>query len=446
MSVKLFRQSISRVTTQKFARCNSTYTPATAQSTPTSLYTFTSDELALRDHVNKFTAEHMPSQLVADMDHNSQLDADLLNKLFDSGLMGIEISDKYNGSGMSFFSSIIAIEELAKVDAAVSVIVDVHNTLINTSIIKYGTQYIKDKWLPSLSSDTLGSFCLSESGSGSDAFALKCSAVKQGNKYILNGSKLWITNAQQSGLFIVFANVNPSAGYKGITAFCVARDTPGMKIGKHENKLGIRASSTCEVILDNVEVDEKDVLGEVGQGYKIAIGSLNEGRIGLYNPTTIHIYYTYILTFNTIIYISGIGAQMLGLAQGCFDATIPYLFQRKQFGAYIGNYQAMQQQYAQLACDIECSRLLVYNAARMQQNNQQFIMQAAMAKLHASQTAQKVASTCIDLVGGVGFTKDFPQEKYYRDSKIGSIYEGTSVLQLQTIAKLLTKDKQTLTH
>lgn len=313
---------------------------------------------------------------------------------------------------MDFTASIIVIEELAKVDPSISVIVDVQNTLVETAFRKWGSERVQKNYLPRLAQDTVGSFCLSEVSSGSDAFALKTTARKDGDDYILNGVKTWITNAKEAGVFIVMANVDHSLGYKGITAFIVEKGMKGLKIGKKEDKLGIRASSTCEVILEDVRVPAYNIIGNVGQGYKIAIEVLNEGRIG-------------------------IGAQMLGLAQGVFDQTMPYLHQRQQFGKPIADFQGMQFNYANCGMEIEAARLMVYNAARLKDSGQPFITEAAMAKLYASLVAEKVSSKCIEMVGGVGFTREFPQEKFFRDSKIGQIYEGTSNIQLQTIAKLL---------
>lgn len=325
--------------------------------------------------------------------------------------MGIEIDSEYGGSDMNFTSVIVAVEELAKVDPSVSVSCDVQNTLVNTLFRQYGSKDIKDKYLPKLATDTVGCFCLSEAGSGTDAFALKTSAELKGDHYVINGSKMWITNSYEADVFLVFANVDFSKGYKGITCFVVDRDM-GVVVGKKENKLGIRASSTCTVHFDNVKVPVENVLGEVGKGYKYAIEILNEGRIG-------------------------IAAQMIGLAQGVFDHTIPYLAQRKQFGQSIGTFQGMQHQYAQVATEIEAARLLTYNAARLKEQGRPFIKEAAMAKLFSSQIAGKTAGKCIEWMGGVGFTKDFPVEKYYRDAPIGQIYEGTSNIQLTTIAKII---------
>jgi len=307
---------------------------------------------------------------------------------------------------------------LAKVDPAISVIVDIQNTLANTIMMKFGTEVQKEKYLPRMVSDTLVSFCLSEASSGSDAFAMKTTAKLKGENFIISGSKMWISNAKEAGLFFIFANADPAAGYKGITAFIAEAGTPGLKIGKKENKLGIRASSTCEVHFEDVELPKENILGEIGQGYKIAIGALNEGRVG-------------------------IGAQMVGLAQGAFDASLPYMNQRRQFGKPISTFQGMEHQYAQARTDIEAARLLVYNAARLKDAGLPCIQEGAMAKLYSSQVAERVASKAVEWVGGVGFTKEFPQEKFYRDAKIGSIYEGTSNLQLQTIAQHIRKQYAT---
>jgi short/branched chain acyl-CoA dehydrogenase len=352
---------------------------------------------------------------VAKMDEDGALDPLLLQQLFNQGLMGIETPLEYEGGGMTFTQSCIVIEELAKVDPAISVIVDIQNTLINTSIMKYGSEHLKKKWLPRLATDTLASFCLSEAGSGSDAFAMKSTATQVApGEWSINGTKMWISNAKEAGLFMIFVNAAPEKGYKGITCFLVPAGTKGLTVGKKENKLGIRASSTCELSFDDLRVKEDQILGKFGEGYKIAIGSLNEGRIG-------------------------IGAQMLGLAQGAFDSAMPYLHQRKQFGQALAEFQMIQASMAQCAMEIECARLLVYNAARLKESNQPFIQQAAMAKLKSSLVAEKVASQAVEWMGGLGFTKDYPLEKYYRDAKIGSIYEGTTNLQQVTIAKLISK-------
>ncbi|HEX2881260.1 MAG TPA: acyl-CoA dehydrogenase [Polyangiaceae bacterium] len=347
-----------------------------------------------------------------ELDEKGALDAAMLPGLFELGVMGIEIPGEHGGSASTFFNAILAVEALARVDASFAVLVDVQNTLVNNALLRWGSDEQKARYLPQLSQSWVGSYALSEAGSGSDAFALKCRAVKTADGWRLTGRKLWITNANESTLFIVFANVDPAQGYKGITAFLVERGFGGFSVGKKEDKLGIRASSTCELILDDCEVPAANVLGEVGKGYKIAIETLNEGRIG-------------------------IGAQMLGIAQAALDHTLSYISERKQFGQAIADFQGVQFQYARLAMEIEAARLLVYNAARLKDAGQPFIREAAMAKLFASEVAERAASLAIDLLGGVGFTKDYPVEKLYRDAKIGKIYEGTSNMQLATIAKLL---------
>ena len=349
------------------------------------------------------------------MEANGKIDAKLLKALFDNGLMGIEIPEEYGGSGCNFMTSIITVEEISKVDPSVAVLVDIHNTLINALFTKLGTPEQKKKYLTKLATQSAGSFALSEPSSGSDAFALKTTAKKEGSNYILNGTKMWISNSDVADVFLVMANADPSKGYRGITTFILDRDFEGLSVGKKEDKLGIRASGTCMLHLDNVKVPEENILGEYGKGYQYAAGFLNEGRIG-------------------------IGAQMVGLAQGCFDATIPYLLERKQFGQDIYSFQGMQYQIAQIATQIEAARLLTYNAARLQEVGAPFLKEAAMAKLFASEVAQQVTIKCIDWMGGVGFTKDFPQEKFYRDCKIGTIYEGTSNMQLSTIAKIVRKE------
>ncbi|XP_046709101.1 short/branched chain specific acyl-CoA dehydrogenase, mitochondrial [Silurus meridionalis] len=375
------------------------------------LQTYTEEEAMMRDSVKKYAEERI-APFVSKMDENSVMEPEVISSLFEQGLMGIEIDTEYSGTGSSFFSSILVIEELAKVDPSISVLCDIQNTLINTLMIKLGTEEQKRKYLPRLASDTIGSFCLSEAGSGSDAFSLKTRAEKCGDQYVINGSKMWISNAEHAGVFLVMANADLSAGYKGITCFIVDRDTEGLHIGKKENKLGLRASSTCALAFDNVKVSEKNVLGEVGQGYKYAIGMLNEGRIG-------------------------IAAQMLGLAQGCFDHTVPYTKQRVQFGKRIFDFQAMQHQISHVATQLEAARLLTYNAARLREAGRPFIKEACMAKYFSSEVATLTTSKCIEWMGGVGFTKDYPIEKYYRDCKIGTIYEGTTNIQLSTIAKYI---------
>ena len=367
------------------------------------------EERQFQESVGRFARERIAPHVRA-MDEAGVFRKELLHELFDLGLMGIEVADEYGGQGGSFFQSVIAIEELAKVDPAASVIVDVQNTLCNAAVTRWGTEEQKRRWLPRLAKDTVGSYALSEAGSGSDAFALATRAARDGDGYRLTGRKLWITNAAEAGLFLVFATVNPEEGYKGITAFLIARDTPGLSVGKKEDKLGIRASSTCEVILEDCRVGADGVLGETGKGYKIAIETLNEGRIG-------------------------IGAQMTGLAQGALDHALKYAKERRQFGKAIADFQGVQFELAEMAVDVEAARLLVYNAARLRDAGLAFVTQAAMAKYFASQVAERVASRAVEIFGGVGFTKDFPVEKLYRDAKIGRIYEGTSNMQRLTIAK-----------
>eukprot|EP00924_Labyrinthula_sp_SR-Ha-C_P007560 snap_masked-scaffold_110-processed-gene-0.13-mRNA-1 protein AED:0.00 eAED:0.00 QI:0/-1/0/1/-1/1/1/0/405 len=382
---------------------------------PLPLQSLTEEEQMFKDTVHRFAQDEILPH-VSSMDANKKIKPDLLDSLFTNGLMGIEVPEEYNGSGASFLSAILAIEELAKVDPSVSVCCDVQNTLVNNFFRLYANEEMKKKYLTKLASDTLGCFCLSESGSGSDAFALATRAdVQADGSYKLNGSKMWITNSGEAEIFLVMANVNPDLGYKGITCFVLERSMSGLTIGTPEDKLGIRASSTCTVTMDNVHVDQSQILGEVGKGYKYAIETLNEGRIG-------------------------IAAQMLGIAQGAFDATLPYLGERQQFGKSIGKFQGMELQYAKAASEIEAARLLVYNAARKKENGQEFVKEAAMAKWYASVVAAEVSRQCVEWMGGVGFTKDMPQEKFYRDSLIGSIYEGTSNIQLQTIAKMLQKE------
>ncbi|TVR55788.1 MAG: acyl-CoA dehydrogenase [Gemmatimonadales bacterium] len=349
---------------------------------------------------------------VSAMDEAQQMDPDLIGQLFELGLMGIEVPDQFGGADSSFFTSVLVVEELSRVDPAVGVLVDVQNTLVINALLRWANDEQKAQWFPKLASDTVGAYALSEAGSGSDAFALACRAEKDGDDYILNGHKLWITNGNEAGLFLVFATVDPDAGYRGITAFLVPKDTPGFSVGKKEDKLGIRASSTTEILFENCRIPGSAVMGEVGKGYKIAIETLNEGRIG-------------------------IGAQMVGLAQGALDHSIKYVKEREQFGRPIGDFQGVQFQIAEMATQIEAARLLVYNAARLKDAGEDFLAQAAQAKLFSSQIAQRVASMAIDLFGGYGFTREYPVEKLYRDAKIGTIYEGTTNMQLQTIAKLL---------
>ncbi|KAK8385979.1 hypothetical protein O3P69_010614 [Scylla paramamosain] len=378
---------------------------------PSPLTVLSEDEEMMRETVAKFASEQI-APIVNKMDAEGCIDEKIFKGLFENGFMGVETETEYGGCGSTFFVANLVVEELAKVDPAVSVTCDIQNTLINTLFRKLGTEEQKQKYLPKLSTEYTGSFCLSETESGSDAFSLKTTAVKDGSNYVINGSKMWISSAPQSGVFLVMANANPSASYKGITCFIVDAQTPGLVVGKKEDKLGLRASSTCAVHFDNVVVPEENILGTFGHGYKYAIEMLNEGRIG-------------------------IGAQMVGLAQGCLDATVPYILQRKQFGKSLFEFQAMQHAVAYLAMEIEAARLLVYNAARLKEGGQPFIKQAAMCKLYSSEVATRVTSKCIELMGGVGFTKDYPVEKFYRDCKIGTIYEGTSHIQLNTIAKLI---------
>ncbi len=349
---------------------------------------------------------------VNEMDETAHLRPEIIKQAFDLGLMGIEVPEEYGGSGGTFFMACLAIEELARVDASVAVCVDVNNTLVCNAFLNYGNEEQKKKFLPRLATDTVGAYALSEAASGSDAFALQTKAEDKGDHYLLNGRKLWISNSKEAGIFLVFANIDHSKGYKGITAFIVEKDFPGFAVGKKEDKLGIRASSTCELLFDNCEVPKVNVLGEVGKGYKIAIETLNEGRIG-------------------------IAAQMVGLAQGAYEAAISYTKERSQFGKSISEFQGVQFQLADMATKIEAARLMVYNAARLKEAKQPFIKQAAMAKLFSSEIAEEVASLAVNLFGGYGYVKEYPVEKFFRDCKIGQIYEGTSNVQRQTIAKIL---------
>lgn len=374
------------------------------------LTTLSEDESAFRDAVRSFAESEIKPQ-VNRMDEKAEMNPDLIKKLFEMGLMGIETPEKYGGSGSTFTMACLAVEELGRVDGSVSVLVDVQNTLTTNAFLKWGNEAQKEKYLSKMATQWVGAYALSESSSGSDAFALKLKADLKGDKYILNGTKLWITNGNEASVFIVFANIDPSKGYKGITAFIVEKDFPGFKVGKKEDKLGIRASSTCELLFENCEVPVANVLGEVGKGYKIAIETLNEGRIG-------------------------IGAQMVGIAQGAYEATLNYIKSREQFGKSIAQFQGVQFQLAEMRVEIEAARLLVYNAARLKDSGKDFIEEAAIAKYYSSQVAEKVSSKAIDLFGGNGFTKEYPVEKFWRDAKIGQIYEGTSNMQLQTIAKM----------
>lgn len=383
---------------------------ATEQLVPP-LTTLTEDEQLLKDAAADF-AQASIKPLVEEMDENAKLDPGLIKEFFEMGLMGIDIPEKYNGGGGTFMMSVVAIEQISRVDGSAGVFMDVQNTLVNNAFVNYASDFLKEKYLPQLATEKVGAYCLSEAGSGSDAFALKCKAKEDGDSYILNGAKLWITNANEADIFIVLANVNPEAGYKGITAFVVERGFEGFSVSKKENKLGIRASSTCEILLEDCRVPKENILGEFGKGYKVAIETLNEGRIG-------------------------IGAQMVGIAQGAFDAALGYIQERKQFGKAISEFQGVQFQLARMATDIETARLLVYNAARMKMAGQPFLKEAAMAKFYSSEVAERVASMAVDLYGGNGFVKEYPVEKFYRDAKIGKIYEGTTNMQLMTIAKLL---------
>jgi alkylation response protein AidB-like acyl-CoA dehydrogenase len=388
--------------------------PETLQlANPAPLTTLTEDETLFRDNVHQF-AEDKIRPLAKEMDEKGVFDHGLIDQFFQLGLMGIEIPEQYGGAGGKFFDAILAVEECSRADASAGVIVDVQNTLVANAILRWANEEQKRRYLPKLASDTPGAYALSEAGSGSDAFALQTRAGLKGSDFVLNGRKLWITNSKEAGLFILFATVDASKGYKGITAFLIEKDFPGFTVGKKEDKLGIRASSTCELILEDCRVPKENVLGEVGKGYKIAIETLNEGRIG-------------------------IGAQMLGVARGAWEYAAKYAQERKQFGKTISEFQGIQFQIAQMATEIEATRLMVYNAARMKDAKVDFVREAAMSKLFASQVAERVTSLAIEIYGGYGYTKDYPVEKYWRDAKIGKIYEGTSNMQLATIAKLVMK-------
>ncbi|WP_158944702.1 acyl-CoA dehydrogenase [Granulicella sp. S190] len=378
---------------------------------PMALTQLGDDEQLFRDTIRRFAVEQI-GPLVRGMDESQQMDAGLIRKLFELGLMGIEIPEEYGGAGGTFFNAILAVEEISAVDPSVGVMVDVQNTLCVNALVRWANEEQKKRYLTRLATDTIGSYALSEASSGSDAFALQMRAVKRGDDYVLNGQKLWITNAKEAGLFIVFATIDPAAGYKGITAFLVEKGAPGFTLGKKEDKLGIRASSTCELIFNDCVVPAAQVLGEPGKGYKIAIETLNEGRIG-------------------------IGSQMLGLAQGAWGYAAKWAKERKQFGKALVEFQAMQFQLAEMATEIEAARLMVYNAARLKDAKQEFLKEAAMCKYFTSQVAERVASLAVEVYGGSGFVKDYPVEKLYRDAKIGKIYEGTSFMQLGTIAKLM---------
>jgi butyryl-CoA dehydrogenase/short/branched chain acyl-CoA dehydrogenase len=374
-----------------------------------SLTQLSEEETLFRETVRQFAQEDV-SPLVRRMDEEQHLDGGLLRKLFELGLMGIEIPEEFGGSAGSFFDSVLAVEMLSTVDPAVGLVVDVQNTLAASAVLRWGMPEQKKKYLPRLAADTVGAYALSEAGSGSDAFALQTRAVRRGGEYVLSGRKLWISNAREAGLFIIFATVDANAGYKGITAFLVEEGTPGFTVGRKEDKLGIRASSTCELILEECAIPAGQVLGEAGNGYKIAMETLNGGRIG-------------------------IGAQMLGLAEGAWGHAVKHAKERKQFGKAIAEFQAMQFQLAEMATDIEAARLMVYNAARLKDGGRDFRKEAAMCKYFASRVAERVASLAVEVLGGAGFVKESPVEKLYRDAKIGTIYEGTSFMQLAAIAK-----------
>jgi len=369
------------------------------------------DEQMFRDAVAGFANDEVRPRVQA-MERASKIDPELFPKYFELGLMGIEVPEQYGGAGGTLSMVAIAVEEISKVDASAAIVCDVQNTLVNYPVTRYGNDAQRAKYLPRLVGDTVGAYALSEPSSGSDAFALATRAEKRGDRYVLNGRKMWITNGAEAEIYVVFANVNPGAGYKGITAFIVERGFPGFSVGKKEDKLGIRASSTTELILDGCEVPEENMLGPSGQGYKIAIETLNEGRIG-------------------------IGAQMIGVAAGALGVALDYIRERTQFGKRLSEFQAIQFQIAQAATELEAARLMVYNAARLKDAGHDIAREGAMAKLFSSQVCERVTSLCVELLGGYGYTKDYPVEKFYRDAKIGTIYEGTSNMQLQTIAKLL---------
>ena len=375
------------------------------------LTTLSEDEEMFRASVREF-AEGELRPRVEEMDQKGKLDPALIRQCFDLGVMSIETPEELGGAGASFFTAILAVEELSRVDASVGVLVDVQNTLVNNALIRWGNKEQQRKYLPQLANERVGAYALSEAGSGSDAFAMQTRAVDQGDHYLINGRKLWITNGNEAEIFILFANANPEAGYRGITAFIIEKSFEGFSVGKKENKLGIRASSTTELILEDCRVPKENVLGEVGKGYKVSIETLNEGRIG-------------------------IGAQMLGIARGALDAALSYTGERQQFGKPINQFQGVQFQLAEMATQLEAARLLVYNAARMKDAGVNFVKEAAIAKLYSSRAAERISSLAIELYGGYGFVTDYPVEKYWRDSKIGAIYEGTSNMQLQTIAKLM---------
>lgn len=375
------------------------------------LTSLTEDEILFQKEVRKFTEQHVAPK-VLDMDEKEQMDPAIVKGLFEMGLMGIEIPESLSGSNSTFFMTTLVIEEISKIDPAVAILADVQNTLVNNIFLNYANESQKSKYLPQLASSKVGCYCLTEADSGSDAFALKTRAVEDGADFVLTGKKIFITNAQEAEIFVVFANINPELGYKGITAFVLEKDMPGLSIGKKETKLGIRASSTCEVVMEGVRVPKEHIVGEIGKGYKIAIGTLNEGRIG-------------------------VAAQMLGLAEGAHQAAMKYARERSQFGKELRHFQSIQFQLADMATEIETAKLAVYNAARLKDAGESFIKEAAMAKLHAGNVAESVASKSLEVFGGYGFIKEFPAEKFYRDAKIGKLYEGTSNMQLSTIFKIL---------
>jgi short/branched chain acyl-CoA dehydrogenase len=374
--------------------------------------TLLSEEERMFQSASREFAEKEIGPRVEHMDREGVFDQELIEKFFAQGFMAMEIPEAYGGSGGTFFMCMLAIEEFARVDASAAAVIDVQNTLVNNALQRWATEPQKQKFLPRLARDTVGAYALSEPNAGSDAFALATRARADADHFVLNGRKLWISNAKEAGLFIVFATINPEAGYKGITAFLIERDTPGFSVGKKEDKLGIRASSTCELILEDCRVPRANVLGEVGKGYKVAMETLNEGRIG-------------------------IGAQMVGLARGALEHAIDYSKERQQFGRPIAEFQGIQFQLARLATEVEAARLMTYNAARLKDARQSFLKEAAMTKYFCSRAAERVASECLEVYGGYGFTRDYPAEKYLRDSKIGKIYEGTSFMQLLTIAKAI---------
>jgi short-chain 2-methylacyl-CoA dehydrogenase len=384
---------------------------ATQVETATPLTALTEEERFFQSTVRKFAREEIRPHVRA-MDEAGVFRKDLIGQFFEMGLMGIEIPEEYGGQGGTFFQTILAVEELSAVDPSAGVIVDVQNTICNNALLRWATPEQKNHYLPRLAQNMVASYALSEAGSGSDAFAMATRAEDRGDHFLLTGRKLWITNAAEAGFFLLFANANPSAGYKGVTAFLIERDFPGFQVGKKEDKLGLRASSTCELLLDNCRVPRENVMGEVGQGYKIAIETLNEGRIA-------------------------IGAQMIGLARGALEHAVAYARERKQFGKTIGEFQGVQFELARMATEVEAARLLVYNAARLRDAGMSFLTEAAMAKYYSSEIAEKAASKAIEVHGGVGITKDYPVEKLYRDAKIGKIYEGTSFMQLAAIAKIV---------